>query len=49
MKVYDSKIEALDSVFTRMEDDRKSLRNDGLLLQKNFIVRLQIAMFIHVS
>ena len=39
VKVYDSNTSALDSVFTRMEEDKRDLRIDGLLLHKNFIVR----------
>ena len=42
MKVYDSYVSALDLVYTRMEEDKKDLRNDGLLLHKNFIVRFKV-------
>ncbi|XP_060067580.1 probable 3-hydroxybutyryl-CoA dehydrogenase [Ylistrum balloti] len=37
VKIYDSSIKNLNSVYQRMEEDKKNLREEGLLLQKSFI------------
>ena len=41
VKMYDSCISALDTVYARMEEDKRDLRIEELLLHKNFIVRLK--------
>lgn len=37
VKIHDSSLKNLNSVFQRMEEDKKNLREEGLLLHKNFI------------
>ncbi|KAL5008765.1 hypothetical protein ScPMuIL_014346 [Solemya velum] len=37
VKIYDSNIAALNLVFERLEEDKKNLREEGLMLHKNFI------------
>ncbi|KAJ8308799.1 hypothetical protein KUTeg_014311 [Tegillarca granosa] len=37
VKIHDKNVLTLNSVFNRMEEDKKNLRDEGLLLQKNFI------------
>jgi len=38
VKIYDNNLNALDSAYYRIEEDKKLLRDEGLLLHKNFIV-----------
>ena len=38
VKLFDNNIEALNSAHERMEEDKKQLREEGLLPHKNFIV-----------
>ena len=42
--MYDSCISALDTVYARMEEDKRDLRIEELLLHKNFIVRLLLLL-----
>ncbi|KAL4237432.1 hypothetical protein ACF0H5_002149 [Mactra antiquata] len=37
VKIFSNKLESLNSVFQRLEEDKKQLRQDGLLLTKNFV------------
>ncbi|KAK2168394.1 hypothetical protein LSH36_17g09002 [Paralvinella palmiformis] len=37
VKIYDNNLNALDSAYYRIEEDKKLLRDEGLLLHKNFI------------
>lgn len=39
VKIHDVNIGSLNSVYGRMENDKKELRNEGLLLTNNYIVR----------
>jgi hypothetical protein len=38
VKIWDINITALNSVYKVLEEDKKLLRDDGLLFQKNFVV-----------
>lgn len=38
VKIWDVSIPALNAVYNIIEDDKKQLREDGLLFQKNFVV-----------
>ena len=38
VKIWDVNNQALNNVFNILEDDKKQLREDGLLFQKNFVV-----------
>ena len=38
VKLFDNNIEALNSAHEKMEEDKKQLREEGLLPHKNFIV-----------
>lgn len=38
VKIWDVSIPALNAVYNVIEDDKKQLREDGLLFQKNFVV-----------
>ncbi len=38
VKLFDNNIDALNSAHERMEEDKKQLREEGLLPHKNFIV-----------
>ncbi|XP_045175082.2 3-hydroxybutyryl-CoA dehydrogenase-like [Mercenaria mercenaria] len=37
VKIYSSHLESLNTVFQRMEEDKQQLRQDGILLNRNFI------------
>ena len=43
VKLYDNNLNALNSAYYRIEEDKKQLRDDGLLLHRNFIVSISIA------
>ena len=36
--LYDNNINALNSAYQRIEEDKKALREEGLLAHRNFIV-----------
>ena len=36
--MYDSSLDALNAAFDRMEEDKRMLREEGLMAHKNFIV-----------
>jgi uncharacterized protein with GYD domain len=38
VKVYDHNINILNSTYERIEEDKKSLREGGLMTHKNFVV-----------
>lgn len=37
VKIYSNQLDSLNTVFQRIEEDKKQLRQDGILLNKNFI------------
>lgn len=39
VKVHDVDLNALNSAYLRIEEDKKNLREEGLLAHKNFVVR----------
>ena len=43
VKIYDRDLNALNSAYKRIEEDKKNLRDEGLMLHKNYIVSALIS------
>ena len=45
VKLFDNNLNALNSAYPRIEEDKQYLREEGLLTHKNFVVRIKHTIF----
>jgi len=45
VKLHDAKVNALNTAYDRIEEDKRQLREEGLLPNRNFIVSQPIPIF----